>query len=312
MSSERRVIDNRVFLLGLDELYREAMKLVERGELLMCARRVASALDASPEDVPIEGYYAEDAKLTEYFLLVRKFQSIDEKFLPVVSALPEFERLHAVASAPLFGEPQQDGKLLPKGRDALFRALDAIKSLQWTVPKLVQTACAKAKESDDISLVGLAALTEDAVLIAAARESVVLYAGEFLTGGMMFTDDPEYVWAVNEDLARQAKRFVEVFNGLFGGKLPAPEPAQAERYWIAHTQSEIVGRCVRIAYDNSVSPMLHYHWGIYLHDDAFAVQDFWVPEIWTTSRYLRHIRRDGRIPELRGVGRVMRNPGPMV
>jgi len=60
------VVDDRVFLLGLDQLYREAMKWHERGELLTCARRVAATLGVSPADVPIEGYYGEDEDLAEY------------------------------------------------------------------------------------------------------------------------------------------------------------------------------------------------------------------------------------------------------
>src|ERR671930_658665 len=55
---ERRVIDNRVFLLGLDALYRGAMKQNEGVELLRCAREVAWSLHVAPANVPVEGYYA--------------------------------------------------------------------------------------------------------------------------------------------------------------------------------------------------------------------------------------------------------------
>ena len=44
MFGEKRVVDNRVFLLGLAELYRDAMKGREAGELPTCARRVAQTL----------------------------------------------------------------------------------------------------------------------------------------------------------------------------------------------------------------------------------------------------------------------------
>ena len=47
------------------------MKRHERQELLMCARRVASALHVRHADVPVEGYDAEDAHLTECFNLMR-------------------------------------------------------------------------------------------------------------------------------------------------------------------------------------------------------------------------------------------------
>ena len=78
MSTERCIVDNRVFLLGLDELYREAMKQHERGELLSCARRVVATLHVAPTNVPAEGYYTEDQRLTEYFGLVRELQQVDE------------------------------------------------------------------------------------------------------------------------------------------------------------------------------------------------------------------------------------------
>jgi hypothetical protein len=116
MFAERLVITDRVFLLGLDYLYREAMKRHERSELLRCARRVADLLRVPPADVPVEGYYAEDVLLTEYFLLARALQEVGEGRAPEVSGLPEYRRLLEVACAPLFGRPQKKGKLLPAGR----------------------------------------------------------------------------------------------------------------------------------------------------------------------------------------------------
>ena len=104
---ERRVVDNRVFLLGLDHLYRRAMKQYEREELLTCARRVAATLQATPVDVPVEGYYAEDARLTEYFRLVRTLQEVDENRTSEVVDLQKYQRPLDVTSAPLFGQPQQ-------------------------------------------------------------------------------------------------------------------------------------------------------------------------------------------------------------
>ncbi len=58
-------------MLGLDYLYRDAMKSHEVGELLPCARRVAQALEVLPGDVPVEGYYTESPELTEYFCLAK-------------------------------------------------------------------------------------------------------------------------------------------------------------------------------------------------------------------------------------------------
>ena len=60
-------VDNRTFLLGLDELYRAAMKRHERGELLECAREVCMELNLPPANVPVEGYYSENKDLAEQF-----------------------------------------------------------------------------------------------------------------------------------------------------------------------------------------------------------------------------------------------------
>ncbi|MBZ5538082.1 MAG: hypothetical protein LAO31_19180 [Acidobacteriia bacterium] len=162
------VVDNRVFLLGLDKLYRDAMKQHERGELSACARDVAAALHVNPADVPVEGYYAEDQQLTEYFRLVRALQKVDESRTPAVASLREFQRLLEVTSASLYGRPQHKGKLLPVGRDPLSQALLDTQP-DWTVARLTAAAHAAAHQTDDISLVGLAARIQDAVVLTAVR-----------------------------------------------------------------------------------------------------------------------------------------------
>jgi hypothetical protein len=297
MFKELRVVDNRVFLLGLDKLYREAMKRHESGELLMCARRVAEALELAPADVPVEGYYAEDERLTEYFRLVRALQVVDEGKTSSVDSLSEFQRLRDVTSAPLYGRPQYEGRLLPTGRDALSQALIDT-SPNWTVESLIAAAYNTARELDEISLVGLAARIKDAVVLTALRESVVLYAQAVLRGAF-HPPRPEYVWEVDKDLARQARRFIDTFNTLFGESLPPPDPAQAELYWRAYNGANILGRCVRIGCDDSILPIRHYHWAIYrAADGGFAVQEFWNHEVWTTTRYRSAFQVYGRRPEL--------------
>ena len=282
MMVERRVVDDRVFLLGLDKLYRDAMKAHERGELLTCARRVAAMLREGPANVPVEGYYTEDAALTEYFRLVRALQDVSEEARASVDSIPEFQRLLTVTSAPIFGRPQYRKKLLPKGRDALSQALLDLQPA-WTLGDLTAAACDIARRTDDISLVGLAARVRDAVVLTATRESVVLYA-EVVDGAAQ--RKPVYVWSVDSDLARQARRFVDTFNGLFGDELPPPEPAQAARFWHAHTDNVIRGRCVRIGIDDSVDPHQHYHWAICDGADGeLVVEEFWKDEVWTTERY---------------------------
>jgi len=166
---------------------------------------------------------------------------------------------------------------------------------EWTVGRLTAAAHATAHQTDDISLVGLAARIQDAVVLTAVRESVVLYA-EVGSGDALLLH-PEYVWKVDKDLAEHAKRFIDTFNALFGEELPPPEPVQAGRYWNAYDGNEILGRCVRIGHAPPGSP--HYHWAICKGDAGeFAVQEFWHPEVWTTVRYRSALRYGGRCPDL--------------
>lgn len=290
---EQCVVDNRVFLLGLDGLYRHAMKRHERTELLICARRVAATLQVTPANVPVEGYYSEGEKLTEYFRIMRALQHVEGSRLCEVARMKEFERLRNVTSAPLYGHPVEEGKLLPVGRDALSQAL--LETFpEWTVARLTVAAHEIAQKTDDISLVGLAARIRDPVVLAAVRESVVLNA-EPVVGGI--PAPPEYVWAVENDLVELAIRFIDAFNTLLGEELPRAEPALAQRYWEAYNDNEILGRCVRIGCDDRVSPIRHYHWGICRSAAGeFAVQEFWNPKVWPTWAYRRVLGPGGRCP----------------
>lgn len=278
-----RVVDDRVFILGLDKLYRDAMKAHERAELLACARRVMSALHLKPATVPVEGYYAEEPALTEYFLGMRTLQGVSAAKRPVVHAMPEFRRLVEVTSAPLFGESVNEGALLPTGRDPLSQALSETMP-DWTLARLVGVAHEIATRTDDISLVGLAARTKDAVVLTATRESMVLYA-QVLAGGR-FQDSPRYEWQVDPALEEAARRFVAVFNTLFNESLPAPEASQAKVFWSAAQLNHLHGRCVRLGYNDATTPAQHYHWAIRTRGDGTLVaHEFWNPEIWTTERF---------------------------
>src|SRR5436190_8511608 len=207
---ERRVVDNRVFLLGLDGLYRPAMKRHERTELLICARQVAAALQVSPANVPVEGYYSEEPELSEYFRIMRALQEVEGRRIPEVARMKEFKRLQDVTSAPLYGRPVDSGKLLPAGRSALSQAL--LETFpEWTVARLIGAAYEIALKTDDISLVGLAARIRDPVVLAALGESAVLYM-DYVFG---IAQTPEYVWEVDSDLLELANRFIDAFNTLF-------------------------------------------------------------------------------------------------
>lgn len=287
---ERCILDNRSFLLGLDELYRYAMATHESKELLPCARRVAEALGVAPSSTPIEGYYTDDVLLAEYFRLMRALQEVPKHRRPEVSALPEFERLYEVLSAPLFGVPQSDKTLLPTGRDPLSAAM--LKTVpHWTVPTLLDETFAVTQATDDCSLVGLAGLARDPVVLTALRESVVLYAELMATG---LPPSREVVWQVDPALAARANRFIAAFNTLFDEDLPQAHPAKALIYWYAFEGASILGRCVRLGQDESNPPQF-YHWAIYRGPEAqLAVHEFWSPEIWTTDRYRASLAEDGR------------------
>jgi hypothetical protein len=283
MRAEQHIVDNRVLLLGLDELYRAAMKRREVHELLPCAERVADALGASPAEVPIEGYYTEDPRLTKYFRLVRSLQGLGEFLKPKVSGLPEYQRLLEVVSSPIFGSPSREERLLPVGKDSLARALERTFP-DWTVATLTSAAFDVVQSSDDISLVGLAARLQDAVALAALRESVVLYA-EMVLGMVADPPPPEYIWKVDADFARHARAFVDAFNALFGNDLPSPEPSYAETFWHAYDRNSILGRCVRIGADDLSTPIRYYHWAIRRSDGVLNVHEFWDTDVWTTERY---------------------------
>lgn len=287
------VVNNRVFLLGLDALYREAIRPHESVELLACARTVASALKVRPAEVPVEGYYAEEPSLTEYFRLLRALQAVDGSRVDEVATLPAFLRLREVVGAPLFGVRPESGNLLPTCRDSLSLAL--LKSRpDWTIPSLTSAAARAATVTDDYSLVGLAARAKDPVVLAALRESVVLYAES-----IVFSKAPPrvFVWHVDAELAQAARGFINAFNQLFKEHLPSPEPEHAERYWEAHDQTRIVGRCVCLGRDTS-SPPRHYHWAICRNvDGELNVQEFWRDELCTTATYRATLGFGGRCPD---------------
>lgn len=101
MNTKRYIVDNRVFLLGLDELYREAMKEHERDELLGCAKETAKVLSVSGAEVPIEGYYTEDEHLSEYFCLMRALQQVSKSRESELGSIDGYKRLKQVTESPI-------------------------------------------------------------------------------------------------------------------------------------------------------------------------------------------------------------------
>jgi hypothetical protein len=286
-TSARHVVDDRVFVLGLDELYRNAAKRCESTELLGCAQRVAAELRVLPAtNVPTEGYYGESLELTHYFQLMRALQATPRVRAAEVHLLPEYQRLLQVASSPHLGSPAAADGLLPVARDSLSAALLATRP-NWNVPDLLDAAAREAERADDCSLVGLAARTRDAVLLTAVRESVVLYAEVVLAIGLPDQREQEYVWRVHPELAALAQRFVSAVNALLHAELPSPDAASAEAYWGAYTRNDVVGRCVRLGYADRDRTVQNYHLVIKQNGDALEMEDFWDVRHWTTTLY-RH------------------------
>ena len=172
----------------------------------------------------------------------------------------------------------------------------AVALLDLAFELLTAAAHTTVQKTDDFSLVGLAARIRDPVVLAALRESVVLYAHDVL-GCVGPEDRPRYVWNVDKDLAAQANRFILAFHELFDEELPPPDPTQAETYWHACEDNDIYGRCVRLGSNDANEPMLHYHWAIY-GPEELTVQEFWHAEVWTTERYRDALHHHGQPPGL--------------
>ena len=117
----RRIVDNRVFLIKLDFIYRELMKKHERDELLQCARETAKVLSVAPANVPIEGYYVEDEQLTEYFRLMRALQQLRNDRETEVDSVDGFKRLKQVTESGLYGPPAKDDSLFCRRRSIVGR-----------------------------------------------------------------------------------------------------------------------------------------------------------------------------------------------
>jgi hypothetical protein len=288
-------IDDRYLLLALDRMYRGAMRQFERTVLLPAARKVARRLWIGRADVPVEGYYSADRRLSKYFRLMRALQEAPESSGQAVVNLHEFRLLERVCSSPMYGRPVRSGKLLPRGWDALTQAL-ADEAPDWTLARLVPAARTAALALDDYSLVGLAARIEDPVVLAALREYAVLYGAVVLIGGPLH---PAFVWRVSPELAVQANRFVSAFNALVPEGLPAVAPENAHLFFDPECPfPDLVGRCVRLGIEPSTNPARHYHWAICrAAEGELRVQEFWSTDVWTTRRYLATGTDGGRCIE---------------
>jgi hypothetical protein len=284
-----RIVNNRILILGIDEIYRKYMKEFESVFLLPQVEVIAAKLNVHEADVPIEGYYGEHETLTRYFKLIRALQEVAESSEILVHDLPEFHKIWEVTNSPIFGKPIRKGKLLPQGRDPLSQALEDTKDMGWKAQKIIGRAYEVVMGMDDISLVGLTVRLKDPIVITALRESVILYAEKLELG---YYQEPKikYLWKVDNEFAQVANRLIEEFNKLLpkdsyiSNGIPKAEPQNANRFYSSFGDNEILGRCANLGLDRS-SPPQHYHWAITKQKDEFALDEFWDTKLWTTDEY---------------------------
>ena len=291
-----RQVDDRVLILAIDELYRTWIKRHEHHELLAAAKALAREAEVRPYDGEVEGRYAGDPLLEEYFRVVRALQRADEQERTHVAHMPEFARLDAVLSSPLFGSMHRTGVLLPRGMDPLAVALRS--ASEWTLAELVRLAHDVAEKHNDCSLIGMASAASDPVSMVALLDPTVLYFEESTFGNPPI---PVYEWVVTPDIARRAERFVTTYTALFHEEFPLPTPENADLFGAAYyDRAGFVGRCVSLGPKQSGRG--HYHWAIYLDQDGTPrVHEFWADDRWTTHQY-----RAALPPSRRGAADVRR------
>lgn len=282
-----REVNNRELVLGLDYLYRKAMKVFEVEKLLPLSKRLLKVLNAPKLEVPIEGYYGESEGLKEYFITMRSLQDLSKEDSLKVESSDDYKTLYTVSTSPIFGQKDEGKKFFPKMRDSLYFALDSTLPNECSEEVIVEKAFQFSKKLDDYSLVGLAALCKDAIVMTAIRESVVLYATDVAPLSALRPPKYEYQWKVDKEVEKQANRFISEFNKLTSSKILKAKARNAEYFYDASKDNDISGRCVRIAYDDSQIPTQNYHWAINNKMGRIMFDEFWDTELWTTDMYKR-------------------------
>lgn len=280
-----KLVDNRVFLLGLDYLYREQMKIFEQEILLPAVSELIHTLKTPVLELPIEGYYYETEKLTEYFLKVRSLQKNTREHADLVKTTAAYQLLSTIFSSSIYGFKQAQG-FFPQSLDSLYFALTSTPVSTWSISSLVAAAQTISLANHDISLVGLAASIGDSVVLTALRESVALYAA--VAAGCALGKEPpivQYVWQVDEQLQDRANQFIEIFNLLTNSQLPLAQAHQAKIFYTAYEQNNIFQRCIYLGFNDSKLPMEYYHWAIGYENGQPISKDFWSKEVWTTEKY---------------------------
>ncbi len=279
------VVDNRAFVVGLSELFRQEMKSYEVANLLPLAETACEALDLSPAVVQVEGHYTESAELERYFRLIRALQNAEIREVTPGSAKDAIFRLREVLASPAMGRVESKDKLLPRTTSPLSEALLILSN--WSIDGLSRQA-AQLVRRDDAGLVAVAAAAGDPVALCVARESMALVADvEFAE-----IELPEFVWAVSERVAEVACRFVSALAETTGILLPEPETTSSHLYGQAARDAELAGRCILIG-ERFGNPYPYYHWYIDSNDGQLTAKDFWSSNVWTTTT-LRDMPINGR------------------
>jgi hypothetical protein len=281
----RIVVDDRAFVVGLSELFRQEMKSYEVATLLPLAETACEALDLSPANVPVEGYYTESVELERFFRLIRALQNAEVREVFPGSAKDAMFRLREVLASPAMGRVESDDRLLPRTTSPLGEALLILSN--WSIDGLSRQA-AQLVRRDDAGLIAVAAAAGDPVALCVARESMALVADvEFAE-----IELPEFVWAVSERVAEVASRFVSALAEATGILLPEPETTSSRLYGQAARDAELVGRCILIG-ERFGNPYPYYHWWIDSQDGQLRVKDFWSSNVWTTDTF-RNMPNDMR------------------
>ncbi len=270
------VVDDRVFVLGLNELFRAEKQEYETAVLLPHAERLVAALRLPLLDVPVEGYYYQSEDLRRYFLLIRTLQNAEKQPMPDAAAETALERLRAVYSSPAMGRPCPDLlSLLPRTGSPLGDAMESLgDAASWNVERISRRA-AECVTEDDANLVAVAAVTGDPVLLCATRETMALE----MALPRCAVERPAYEWAVSPPVAAVARRFIAALERDTGITLPPAMESSAEIYWNWAQHSHLDGRCIAIGEIFGD----HYHWYIAHDGEKWTVVDFWSKHLWTTE-----------------------------
>ena len=281
------VVDDRTFVVGLCELFREEMKAYEVTTLLPLAETACKALDLPPAMVPVEGYYSESDELERFFRLIRALQYAEMREVSPSSGANAIHRLREVFTSPAMGRVEESDRVLPRTNSPFGEALRIL--ADWSIDGLSRQA-QQLVWNDDAGLVAVATVTGDPIAICVARESAALMADVELAE----IDLPHFIWAVSEHVARVADRFVSSLAETAGINLPKPEATSSQAYGRAAREAELIGRCILIG-ERSGNPHPYYHWYIDAQNGVLTVKDFWSSNVWTTDS-LRHMPVNRRPP----------------